>query len=182
MEVKTLHPAELAIACKKIEAYFQDYEPNCIIGIANGGWNVSQLIFPELPHYKILCQRPSTSNKERNSFIMKIIKAMPDTIKNILRIIESKLLNKNDSERIIKCEFSLSDIKDSKILIIDDAIDSGNTLNNVIKKIEEETFGNEIKTGVITVTTREPFIKPTFSIFNNILIRFPWSMDYKEEK
>ena len=70
-------------------------------------------------------------------------------------------------------------ISNKKVLIVDDAIDYGETVL-VIKSVLEEQFENiEVKVAVITKTLKYSYIEHDFCLFKNVLIRFPWSNDFK---
>ena len=73
----------------------------------------------------------------------------------------------------MKCNFS-----HSKILIVDDAIDSGMTMSVVQQAILLFDSSATVKTAVIVKTLKYQFFKPDFFLFNEVLIRFPWSKDY----
>ena len=66
-----------------------------------------------------------------------------------------------------------------KVLVVDDATDSGCSLLSVLNAIEE--YGsNEIRSAVITVTRKHTAIIPDYALFrNSTLVRFPWSADMK---
>ena len=66
----------------------------------------------------------------------------------------------------------------ARVLVIDDAVDSGLTLATVL-----QTFRNvcppevEVRTAVITVTTEHPVVAPDYALYRGVLCRFPWSFD-----
>ena len=65
------------------------------------------------------------------------------------------------------------------ILIIDDAIDTGKTMF-IVKSNLNKLFPNaQIKNAVISWTIESSIIKPDYYLFKNVLVRFPWSKDYK---
>ena len=67
------------------------------------------------------------------------------------------------------------------ILIIDDAIDTGRSMF-VVKNNLKTLFPNaQIKTAVISWTLENSIEKPDYYIFKNVLVRFPWSKDYKQK-
>lgn len=68
--------------------------------------------------------------------------------------------------------------KAGRILIVDDAVDSGATLLRVAETLRSASPEAQIASAVITVTTRNPAIKPDYTLYNDrTLIRFPWSAD-----
>jgi hypoxanthine phosphoribosyltransferase len=80
--------------------------------------------------------------------------------------------------RTVELKFNY-DLNGKKVLIVDDAVDSGNSLMNIINKLNEsypEIL--EIKSAVITVTKRNPVLFPDFYLFkDNSILTFPWTED-----
>ena len=67
-----------------------------------------------------------------------------------------------------------------RILIIDDAVDSGATLAATIDHIQAIAGPDAVlRTAAITVTTAAPSIEPNFMLYRYVLCRFPWSLDFK---
>ena len=67
-----------------------------------------------------------------------------------------------------------------KVLLVDDAIDSGATLLLIKQYLLNEFPDIDVKIAVITVTTRHPLVMADYYRYNNrTLIRFPWSNDIK---
>jgi len=72
--------------------------------------------------------------------------------------------------------------KARKILIIDDAIDSGKTIFQIKELLKLKTKGDpEIFISVISWTLKESIVQPDAFVYKGSLIRFPWSKDYKGE-
>ncbi len=66
------------------------------------------------------------------------------------------------------------------ILVIDDAIDSGDTLFAIVETLKKTNPNAKVETAVITETTHHPRIRANYTLYQNrTLIRFPWSSDYK---
>ena len=67
-----------------------------------------------------------------------------------------------------------------EILLIDDAIDSGDTLFAIVETLKNMNPDARIDIAVMTETTRHPRIRANHTLYRNrTLIRFPWSSDYK---
>jgi hypoxanthine phosphoribosyltransferase len=65
-----------------------------------------------------------------------------------------------------------------RVLVTDDAVDSGATLATVLRHIHAVCPpGVEVRSAVITQTLEQPMIKPNYALFHNVLCRFPWSFD-----
>ena len=173
-----------------------NYVPDVLIGIASGGVKVLNEI-PKISinesRFNLELRRNSTKHKNKLSFI----RYLNINVLNFLRIMESiyvdcklyiskktdikqsaKYLKKKGfiEEQLLHKEIKISN---KKVLIVDDAIDSGETVL-VIKSVLEEQFENiEVKVAVITKTLKYSYIEPDFCLFKNVLIRFPWSNDFK---
>ena len=70
--------------------------------------------------------------------------------------------------------------KTERILLVDDAIDTGSTVLAIKNFIHTIDANIEVKIAVLTTTHKEPYIKADFSLFKRVLLRCPWSEDYKE--
>lgn len=198
MKVKTLINEDFSNACQalsqKISANFQ---PDIIIGILTGGGYVGKMIHKCLtkdkPIYytEVKIQREETLKKEKG-ILKLILKYLPTFLLNWLRIIESIVLEnkskRNNPKRIGKVILppdidSFLRQGNKKVLLVDDAIDSGATLNLIRNFFFEHYPTSDIKIAVITVTTKTPIINADYYIYNNrTLIRFPWSNDIKKKK
>lgn len=184
MRVVTLDNKAFEEVCHDLagKVVIDGYLPDLIVGIATGGVYVSRHIMPSVPHAVISCQRPSTAVKDSNKTLMNIVQCLPLWCRNLLRIVEAMLLGCNKSRRLPQVDIDkecINAIKASKyILVVDDAVDSGNTLMAVKEIIESLDSDVEIRTAAITVTTSAPAIIPDYYIYHNrTLIRFPWSKD-----
>lgn len=160
--------------------------PDAVVGIRTGGVYIAdifarQLVFNGGTALQISVSRPSSKNKKK--FFSSLIKLLPTKMLDFLRIIEAKMMFKSSGRsRIfdISLPVELESRRYSKILIVDDAVDSGATLSAVLRVIESRYPGVGIKTAAITVTTDNPTVCPDYYLYkNSTLIRFPWSLDSK---
>lgn len=193
-DVITLNQESFNKACLELYRKVEDdgYQPDWVIGIASGGVKLLKELQLENreKRLEVNLKRPSTKYKRDMGWI----KFLPKIILDNLRRVESyfvekktkKSLHKNsnyrDSDKLnnviaqlesMKCNFS-----HSKILIVDDAIDSGMTMSVVQQAILLFDSTATVKTAVIVKTLKSQFFKPDFFLFNEVLIRFPWSKDY----
>ena len=165
-----------------------------MVGVRRGGEHVADAIWHHLPEGFCRCrvnvtlQRPSTRGK--GARLAAILGNMPLWMLNSARRLESRWLNmkyarrrKNVPPRKLVVENGkLPELSGKpKILLVDDAIDSGMTIDNVRRGHVEKYGSLDLKIAVITVTTAAPAIEPDYCKYHNrTLIRFPWSMDYKK--
>ena len=187
--VLTLVGDEFEKACGKLSQMVvsDGFTPDVIIGIKSGGDVIGKAIaayFPGACYASVSASRPGSSAKRRN---VSLLSKLPYFITNPMRIVESYLLSiceHGDSERDVVMELSekchnLLNKSGCKVLIIDDAIDSGATLRQVKGKLLGMFPECCCKSAVITVTTSSPVEIPEFRLFSNKLIRFPWSTDLR---
>lgn len=114
---------------------------------------------------------------------------MPRNVVDLLRVIEHHLLSAR-RKRLAKAprvdhheigtiaELLSQTAQPHRLLVVDDAVDSGITLATVLELLSEICpAGTEVKSAVITVTLDAPRAMPDFSLYRGVLCRFPWSFD-----
>lgn len=178
--VVTLDNAALGEVCARLErsVLSSGYRPDAVLSIATGGVKVGELMFTSLPHLTTKLQRPST--KAKKTFVKNIVKRLPRSVQDAMRVAEAGLLELSPTRPADPSQVELPSLVDfKKLLIVDDAVDSGATLEAVLSAVKQAIPEADVRSAAVTVTTRQPLVVPDFSIFNNLtLIRFPWSMDW----
>ena len=96
MKVKTLYTEDFNKECLLLgHDIFADYDPDVIIGVLNGGGYVGRQIVQVSPkettYVEVKIQRDGTTKKEKG-LIHRILQSLPYGILNILRILESIVL------------------------------------------------------------------------------------------
>lgn len=197
MQVLTLDPASFdrhAATLAMIVAENESTKFDVIVAVRRGGTFVCDAFCHHFPadryaeRYDLTLQRPST--KHKNGMVNKLLKCLPIRILNMMRMAESNLLTLrrkiNGPSSPPKVElprglvYTLQESTKPHILVIDDAIDSGDTLFAIVEAIKGFSPNAAIQIAVITETTRHPRIEADFTLYRNkTLIRFPWSNDYK---
>lgn len=201
MQVITLNQEALEVVAarlaEKVEAGCSGHSYDIIIGIRRGGSYVCDAFchsFPEVlcgKRYDVDLQRPNTRRK--GGIVRIILKQLPVRVLDLMRMAESRLLsfrNRHKKEGVtpqvaIDKELAtiVTDTENPRILLIDDAIDSGHTLSVVIATLKNMNPSATIETAVITETTDSPIVRADYSIYSNrTLIRFPWSNDFKNTR
>lgn len=162
-----------------------------VLGIKEGGVYLAENVFQVLRNSAnqvdlkfIKCQRPTTSVKKKNefrkAFIQTIFKISPIIILDLLRNVEHYFLTKKSIEynrEIILDEIINFNLYD-KIVIVDDAVDSGVTLqkvNDYVQSLAVKT--TEVKSLAVVITSNNAIVTPDFYLYKDVLIRFPWSLD-----
>ena len=164
-----------------------------VLGIKEGGIFIAENIFQVINSQEnkvdlkfIKCQRPSTSIKKKNEFrrslIETIFKLSPVFILDLLRNFEHYLLTKKSIEynREIILDESIDFKSYDKIMIVDDAVDSGVTLEKVNQYIENLVDKTTVvKSLAVVITNKQAVVMPDYYLYKDVLIRFPWSLDGK---
>lgn len=197
--VQTLDDRGLQAAAHALSAaVLQDFRPNIVIGIRSGGFRVAELMADALPPEAILlpmtCRRPSSAKKERFGIVRDMLLSLPHAVTDRLRVLEHMILTQRASPQAKKdfvadpAEFGqiahLLRLRGdtARVLVVDDAVDSGATLLAVTETIREVMDAQAVlKTAAITVTTQSPLIQPDYAMYRYVLCRFPWSLDFKRD-
>lgn len=178
--VVTLDNTALAEVCARLErsVLSSGFRPEVILSIATGGVKVGELMFKKLPHLTTKLQRPTT--KAKKSLVKNIVKRLPRPIQDAMRVAEAGILELAPTRPADSSQVILPPLEGFKrILVVDDAVDSGVTLEAVLSAVKQTAEEAIVLSAAITVTTRQPLVTPEYAIFNNLtLIRFPWSMDW----
>ncbi len=180
--VLTLDEAAFKAKCTELQAQCADFAPDLIVGIPTGGEYVARNMFGDLPHIYLGAQRPTTHIKK--GIAPRILSRLPRWLADALRVVESALLQctakRNERRHIDIDSMQAEQIgRSRRILVVDDACDSGITLASVVSAVGRYTSADtQIRCGVITVTTEAPAVDPHYALFRNkTLVRFPWSAD-----
>ncbi len=191
MRVITLDNEALVRACRQlVTKVCKSFDPDVIVGIATGGDRVGRLLFtymqkakPMLMYVEASASRPGTKSKKRA-----LLSLFPRVILDALRKFESWWLRlfpgtkeRNFSMNPPKNVSELLSSHASRVLIVDDALDSGTTLRCAYDYIDKNFPGCEIRTAVLTITNPSPDMEADYYLYNDcVLIRFPWSNDMKQ--
>lgn len=200
MQVITLNPTEFdthaAMLANTVEGGSTE-RFDAIVAVRRGGSFVCDAFLRHFPRnrygarFDISLQRPST--KRKGGVIAKVLKCLPRPLLNAMRMAESAVLEwkrrHSEPKPAPYVEVSdglisiMSQKKNPEILVIDDAIDSGDTLAAIVKALKGINTDARIRTSVMTETTRSPRIRADYTLYRNrTLIRFPWSNDYRTPK
>ena len=177
---------------KNLSDFMIENDKLLILGIKEGGIPLAKIVVSYLENKysnsldfeTIICQRPSTKIKKSNQFKKSILKTLfqvtPQFILNRIRVLEHYYLMKNvqNSYREVIFSDKIDFSHYAKILIVDDAVDSGYTLKAVLDKVKENVKNeSKIFSLAAVVTNKEACIWPDYTLYSDVLIRFPWSLD-----
>lgn len=190
IKVITADEERLGGMCASLAAMVSERSgaPDLIVGIRSGGAMVADRLsasFPEAALAYVVARRPSTAAKKRSGGILRsVLRVMPVPVLDFMRIVESRVLKKTGSP-YREVALDMDDVSagllatpGKKILVVDDAVDSGHTLYSVLVCLREKAPQARIESAVITVTTTSTVVEPDYTLYDNLtLVRFPWSMD-----
>lgn len=162
------------------------YQPDLIIYIARGGYLIGKQMEEafQVPMIGVSTVRDGNSLKEK---IGPVIAMFPNCIRNLLISIEVKS-NKHakNTERKVRFLKGVEDVKDKniqKILVAEDSVDTGNSLQQAIKTIRTVFPDAEIKVASLNVWDKSKNIAHVdYALYENTIIKAPMSKDSKEYK
>jgi phosphoribosylpyrophosphate synthetase len=190
--VRNLLGPEFDAACAALMRTAEThYAPDLLVGIRTGGLVVAEAMaraaIRPTAVLPLTCRRASTGTKDRLTSLRRLLTALPRPVLDRLRLIEHRLLTGRrkkvdlqpfDHREAATIGAHLAATSRSRVLVVDDAVDSGVTLATVLGLLRTTCpAGTEIRSAVITVTLDNPRAEPDFVLHRGILCRFPWSFD-----
>lgn len=192
--VRTLNQGDFDAACARLmQTVSANYSPTFLVGIRTGGFVVAEAMArataEPLPVLPLTCQRAGTAAKSRLPFLHEFLGMLPRGAVDALRLLEHRLLSPrrkrlakvpnvdNTEAAAITAQLSASQTR-HRLLVVDDAVDSGITLQTVVELLRSTCpIETEIRSAVITVTLAAPKAEPDYALYRGVLCRFPWSFD-----
>lgn len=170
-----------------------DFRPDLMVGIRTGGLVVAEAMARAAPYpvpvMPLTCRRASTGVKSRFKLLPTILAALPRPAVDCLRWGEHHLLTARrrtqtkvqhvDSAEAAEIGHRLTQGSvSSRVLVVDDAVDSGVTLATVLRLLRQNSPADvEVRSAAVTVTLAQPLAEPDYVLYRGILCRFPWSFD-----
>ena len=189
----TLHEPAFNDACARLmRRVTADFAPTVLVGIRTGGLTVARAMADaasqDLPVLPVTCRRAGTAAKSRLPWLPALLGALPDPLVDALRKLEHRLLiarrtrrpprQSIDHAEAAAIAASLTRLPRARVLIADDAVDSGVTLLTVLRALRAlSPPDTEFRTAAITQTHERPAIAPDYVLYRGVLCRFPWSFD-----
>ena len=196
LDVVTLDEPALATASRGLieKVLASPYKPTHIVAIASGGLHVAKsmvkYVGPSVSFFEVRVQRPSTESK-RTSLAIRILPNLPYLVTDRLRLFESYLLERLQRKKSREKHRELPESaaaqlaripagSGARVLVVDDAVDSGSTLYGVLVGLRHvKAAGGEVRSAVLTVTHSSPLARPDYYLFERVIFRFPWSYDFR---
>jgi uncharacterized protein len=174
MKVQTADWEEIRRFYKPLLGVFHDC---LVLSVGSGG----TAIFTELktghPHISVQCRRPSSGFGLKKKLVT-IARSMPEPVRNLLRSLEHGMLMSFEpgTREVRFSDDEISTIlKFPKIVILDDAIDTGRTVKSIHDCLRSVGYTGRILTVVYAWTNVRSCIRPDFWFKESVLVKFPWS-------
>lgn len=180
-KVISLDWQSFSAACKKLRTAIDNsgFKPDAVIAIPRGGSNLLLYGWHDIPNIEIKIQKPSKLSLKKHA--AKLLKHLPLAVRDRIRIWDANRLVKRTGH-MAGTAINISDIDSSikKLLILDDAVDSGATLQAIVDEVKSQRPDIEVRSAAITVTSQSPVCMPDYYLYHNsTLVRMPWSIDAK---
>lgn len=194
--IKTLDESALRREVKTLylQVIESGYLPTHVVGIATGGAYMSAILRslvvtrPDGPTFlNVKCQRLSTHQKQKLK-LNRVLRHLPYSITNPMRIIEHLARQRHGVVEANSSEIAVLESTDTaaidystfkKVLILDDAADTGETLAKVEDYLKSRCNSDtQIRAAVLSKTNSRLVRNPDYQVFEGVLLRFPWSFDF----
>lgn len=171
--------------CRHLRSMVDDsgFHPDIVVCVPRAGYYLVEKGWADCDSMPIKIIKPSADSFVPYGFLKRIfgrlVRFLPLYVRDRLRIWDAKRRIKQ-GRRITDIKVELPVIPESveRVLIVDDAVDSGITLAAVIAAFKRMKSHIIIRSAVITVTGNKPLCMPDYFLYNNsILVRMPWSID-----
>ena len=170
---------------KLFDKVYKNYKYDCVIFIAKGAYLIGK-DFAEFANTPLLEIYASRKGGKLKKILGPVLLLMPEKLKIFLRKREvaSNVHDKN-SDRQINYDSNIWNKykKCKKILVVDDSIDTGYSALLVKEVISNFFTKSEVKVAVLNYFDKaEKIFKPDYYLYNNTMLKGPWSNDSKENK
>jgi hypoxanthine phosphoribosyltransferase len=169
----------------------RDFSPDLVVGVRTGGLVVAEAMVcasaslpPVLP---LTCRRPGTKLKSRLPGLKTVLSVLPGPLLDAMRQAEHHLVSPRrkqanppavDPEEAAAIGAWLAKARCLRVLVADDAVDSGATLAAVLSALRRVAPpATELRSAAMTVTMPDPIVEPDYALYRGVLCRFPWSFD-----
>lgn len=202
LRIRTVGNAQFREDCGRLwDSVVRECTPGLVVGIRSGGWwvakemqeargNAGAMFLP------LTCRRPGTAAKQRSHIFRGLVRVLPYWVLDALRRFEYYFVTlprcrsaREDGLRRtpILERAELSAIRQAAaqlgpgacVLVVDDSLDSGATLWNVMAALREVLPARtRMVTAAFTVLGPAPIVTADFFLYQRINCRFPWSFDF----
>lgn len=157
-----------------------------IIYIAKAGFPIA-FYMNEVFQCQLLGIGAQRKGNKMKQFLAPVISCMPRFVRDMLISIELKSkVHKKDIERHVEFHESIKKIDPQlidTILVVDDSVDTGHSMVEVVKRVKEKFTGTEVVSYSLNVWKQsEELFKTDYLSYIDTVIRAPMSKDSKEYK
>ena len=184
-EVISLNKAAFGWCCRELEKQAAGFAPDLVVAIAYGGIGVAYGMFDGVRHAVIDVHRPDTGIKRRLRPLMSLVRWLPLCMRDGLRIAEARRLDRRPPRAVVPPEENVQALLEEaagaqRILVVDDAVDSGATLRAVLGILAG--CGAQVRAASIAFTRADAVARPDYHVFQpGTLVRLPGSIDARFE-
>lgn len=189
--VVTLDEASFRQACARLARFVDDAKPSAVVGVHSGGVVVAREVMRSLqgstpPLFDVRASRRGTRAK-RKVGLDAVVRRLPRGLNDALRVVEHLVREwrfergRTGGEREVglsdELRAWLSHAPAPRVVVVDDAVDSGETLVQVRHALKLVRPDVQVLTACVAQTFASPLVAPDHAEFRRTLVRFPWSMD-----
>lgn len=171
--------------CSKLyKKIIKDFNYDLVIFVAKGGYSLGKnmALLNDCDFLEVIAERKGNKLKQK---IKPLFKFLPKKLTVFIREKELKSgMHSKHSERKIQFnEKAYSRYKDkiNNVLIIDDSVDTGNTVNITLNLIRGYFKKANVKFASLNVMKKSN-IYPDYYLFEDTIIKGPWSSDSQENE
>lgn len=161
-----------------------DFDFDTVVYISKSGYLIGDAIgsISDKNILEIKSKRPGADKKHK--YLPDIVNKLPKDLIYYLKVYERKLSYYDvvKERTLYYDEEEAKELKPEKILIFDDSVDTGYTIEKVKQKIESLYKDAEIKIAALNYFTDRNSIKPDYYLYTDSVISAPWTIDSKEYK
>ena len=202
IRIRTVGYVQFHEDCGRLwDSIVQKCSPAMVVGIRSGGWWVAKEMMaarssPGATFLPLTCRRPGTATKERSRLFRGLVRILPYVVLDGLRRLEyyfvtlPRCRSAQDTGRHKTSVLEPAELTairaaaaelppEACVLVVDDSLDSGATLWNVISALRS-VLPTDVAmfTAAFTVLGPAPIVAADFSLYRRINCRFPWSFDF----
>lgn len=159
-----------------------DYDFDTVVCISKSGYLVGKelSLISESQFLEIESKRLGVD--EKSKYLPQIVNKFPKNLIYFLKKYERKIsyYDVNEERTLYYDEDLYKKVEPRKILIFDDAIDTGYTIDKVTDKVKSIYSDANIKTAVLNYYTDRNVNAPDYYLYSDAILSAPWTIDSKE--
>jgi hypoxanthine phosphoribosyltransferase len=189
-ENRRLTQDELSKAARTLfeEVREDGFDPDVIVGVPTAGSWVAVAMYEQFPDRQVVevgASRGSTKWKRARP-VAAVIRRTPAWLQDAVRAVEH-VVHTRRGRRVTKPRRELSvsmtdravltSLVEPTVLVVDDAVDTGETLRAVTGFVQELAPGCRLRTAALSVTAPDLRVAVDHHLYSEVLLSGPWSLD-----